>query len=173
MLHRILQAREAGDIIRFHTARVIRPETVGQHSFNVVNLILILTDGEASKSLILAALMHDMGEIATGDIPAPVKRLFTGDTLSEVRSMEDKAVQSMHPYLSGVDLSPEDEALLELCDRLDGLLKCMDELTMGNLHILPIAHRYCDYLLAMLDPRTTHYHEVMAILIEFNKEYAV
>jgi 5'-deoxynucleotidase YfbR-like HD superfamily hydrolase len=147
---RVQLAREAGDITRFHTARMIHDETVGHHSFNLINLLLIMTDGQATKSLILAALCHDLGELATGDIPANVKSKMDEPLLKRLRAMEDEVVNNIHPELPQY-LSSEDEDLLSLADRLDGLLKCIDEVTLGNHHIVHIGDRYCAYLTEMLE----------------------
>lgn len=167
---RIQLAREAGDITRFHTARMIHDETVGHHTFNLINLLLILTEGAASRELILAALCHDLGEIATGDIPANVKSKMTPRILDSLYSMEEQVVSDIHPCLS-YELTAMEDKLLNLADKLDGLLKCVDEINLGNRHIIKIGSRYCNYLNKMLqDPIYTNYRETVEDTIHYFEE---
>ena len=122
--------RQAGNVQRYHTTRLIHSENVAQHSWNVVNTVLALTNGQASRALILAAHLHDAGEVATGDIPSPVKKAL-GLKRKDWDDLEDAAVQAMFPYLQGLDLITEQEAhILKVADNMDGLAKCLEELRM-------------------------------------------
>jgi len=58
-----------------------------------------------------------------------------------------------------------------LADRLDGLLKCIDELNLGNRHIIKIGSRYCNYLNKMLqDPDYANYIETVEDTIHYFEE---
>ena len=146
---RIDMAREASGVLRFHTARTIHDETVGQHSFNVCNLLLMMTNGELSRDLLIAALLHDMGEPAVGDVPSPVKRAMPLPVREELDRLESEAVATIHPYFP--TLSVEESMTLKLADLLDGLMKCRDELRLGNRGIRDIGDRYVSYIHELTD----------------------
>lgn len=145
LLGRIMSARQGGAVNRYHTTRLIMPETVGQHTFNMVQLAMILTEGQMSVSLFQAMLCHDLGEFVTGDIPSPVKKMLPVEITDILVGMEAEAIEKIHPN-APMDLKPHEVHLLMLCDNLDGLLKCMDELTMGNGFALTFGDRYYDYI---------------------------
>ena len=64
--------REGLNVLRYHTRTRIRPETNGHHSANVAALCLAL-EPECSKEVLVRAIMHDVPEAYTGDIPYPFK----------------------------------------------------------------------------------------------------
>jgi len=143
----IVQAHKAGAVNRFHTVRLIHSESVAAHSWCVVNMVLALTHGSASRGLILASHLHDVGEIATGDIPSPVKKALGKGAYDEWQGMEDAAKESMFPYLNGRDYITEEEMhILKVADNMSGLLTCLTEYRMGNRMIREIGDRYVAYL---------------------------
>ena len=144
MNKRIDLAREAAGVARYHTARLIHGESVGEHSFNVCNLILLMTNGEASRALLIAALTHDMGEPAVGDVPSPIKKMMPDTVKVIMNCMEEAAVRVIHPHTPTI--SDVEKKLLKLADNLDGLLKCRDELRLGNRNIRTIGDRYVQYI---------------------------
>lgn len=172
-LMRVNKARRSGRVRRFHTTETIKVEDVAQHSFNIQNLLLImLGTEEVSRDLLLAALTHDMGEIETGDIPANVKKALPPAVRAEVEALEKAAVFSIHPKLA-VRLSQDEVRYLKIADRLDGLLKCSDEVRLGNTTITQIGERYCDYLSTLLEdePSDEIHSFVVEAIYEFRKGY--
>ena len=61
-----------GAIKRYHTLETIGEQSVASHSWGVA-MILQYLEPNVSKEAILRALTHDVAELFTGDIPAPVK----------------------------------------------------------------------------------------------------
>ena len=59
---------------RYHTVDTLKSQDIAAHSFGVAWLCEVLTDGKASKELIMAALAHDLAEHIVGDLPSPSKR---------------------------------------------------------------------------------------------------
>lgn len=139
----IKRLREAGNVQRFHTLRMIIPEDVAKHSFNLAHLLMWVTKGQASRNLILYALSHDMGEYVTGDIPSPVKKVLWGNPL---QGMEDAAAFDACPWAAENRLTVEEVHIFKLCDNLDGLLKCAEEYQMGNPSIRSILLKYLEYV---------------------------
>lgn len=64
--------REAGLVERMHTEPHFGSYSVGLHSYNAVNLLLLLNPSP-SMNLVKAVLWHDAAERLTGDVPAPAK----------------------------------------------------------------------------------------------------
>lgn len=75
-LERILAIREGGQTQRCHTMpHHLGPYNVAVHSYNALNLLLLLwPENELpSFNLVQAVLWHDIAERWTGDTPAPTK----------------------------------------------------------------------------------------------------
>lgn len=145
-VERLSAARRSGRVSRYHCWHLLRPEGVAEHTFNMINLILILTDGRASRPLILAALTHDMGEYKVGDIPSPTKRAMDELSRNAIEMAEETAMRVIHPTLD-INLTLEEQELLAFADRFDALMKCIDEILMGNTLLLPVANNYYHYIL--------------------------
>lgn len=169
LIRQLTMLRDAGVVARYHTARILRPESVAEHSFNVANIVLCLTKGLASKELIAAALTHDMGEYLVGDIPAPVKRKLPPEVAETIEYMEDDAINDLHPDLFRI-LTEQEERTLKIADRLDGLLKCLDELKMGNRTIQAIGTRYVGYLHDLTEHDDYLRLEVTEVIQAWNEE---
>lgn len=154
-MSRVLLARDAACVTRFHTARVVHDETVAEHSFNMANMLMIMTNGLYSTALMEAVLVHDMGEPMVGDIPSPVKRALPPEVADRMDRLEHEAILTIHPY-STPRLTEEEAKTLSLVDKLDGLLKCRDELRLGNRGIREIGDRYIQYIQELTDKWDTH-----------------
>ncbi len=128
---------------RFHTLPTIVEETVGHHSANVALICDILTDGEASKEIIIAALKHDIPEQWTGDIPAPAKWIDPNfnDMIKKVEKNWATQTGYKIPELVGDDL-----LVLKAADMLDLCFKCVEEITLGNVTFMPIFINGIHYL---------------------------
>lgn len=139
-------ARLAGRVGRYHTRQLVRPENVAEHTFNVMNLMILLTDGIVSPRALMHALQHDMGEYKVGDVPGPSKRSYT---TGQFRVAEDQAVADI--FGDGPPNLTEWEFLVfKAADNLDGLLKCREELVLGNVDALECGRDYADLLRSML-----------------------
>jgi len=136
---------------RFHTVDTIKTQDIAAHSFGVAWLCEFLSDGKASKNLIMAALAHDLAEHIVGDIPSPSKR-------------EMGIVDSLHSYemtyLRANSLSKYEEELtqgeaviLKLADNIDGMLFCVRERRLGNKSISVVYGRFLKYALEAVGER--------------------
>lgn len=149
MLSYIKVARAAGNVKRYHTHELLKEEKVGQHTFNMLNILMIVTDRNLSRNLMMAALVHDMGEYETGDIPSPIKKLNPG-LREQLNELEDRAMRAAHVGFYP-ELSEWEYKLLKFADNLDGLLKVTDELRLGNKTVRWVGEKYLAYLLSMED----------------------
>ena len=92
----------------------------------------------------LLAVFHDASEIITGDMPTPIK-YFNQDIISAYRGIEDKACDKLIALLPD-DFKEDFESILKMndekdkelkkfvkaADKFSALIKCIDELRMGN-----------------------------------------
>ena len=93
-------------------------DPTGGHGARVALLALRIKP-DLGAAAIIHALTHDLGEYKVGDFPAPFK--WANPELAEqIAVMEQAHVDAMG--FGGLDVSPEDRALVDLCDRLDAWL---------------------------------------------------
>ena len=93
-----------------------------------------------------AALMHDMAEYRTGDIPSPSKREF--GISEQFDELESRILRSEGLPLPA--LSPEDARILKLADIAQGALFCLQEMKMGNSRMRVVFDRYMSYAKGMI-----------------------
>ncbi len=132
--------RVGADVKRFHTLFTIQQETVGHHSHGVA-LICLLLEPRASVQLLTAALLHDLSEQATGDIPSPAKRLC--GVAQQVTTLENQVMAEAgfvmpHLYI-------HEERVLKLADIAHGALFCKREMRLGNSEMSHVFANYMNY----------------------------
>ena len=134
--------RNGAAVMRWHTRRVIFPETVGHHSANVANLLYVLKEEIPSKELMWAALTHDTAEAWTGDLPAPFKEANEGIR----ETMKENEVAYLKQWnVEQVVLSKDDQETLKAADIIDLLMTISGELKMGNHDVKDIFERGMSY----------------------------
>lgn len=149
LLEKVHLARRSGKVSRYHQHTLLKQEDVAQHTFGLMNLLLIMTGRQVTAKLLMAALAHDQGEYITGDIPSPIKHGLGIEFKDMLNAMEDKAMHAIH----GDDWEPLSDweyLLLKTADNLDGLFKCIDEKKLGNKTLDFIGDKYAEYLEAQL-----------------------
>ena len=96
-----------GAIKRYHTLEIIGEQSVASHSWGVA-MILQYLDPNVSKEAILRALTHDVAELFTGDVPAPVK-WDNPDLVEVLKRIEDKYESDKGPKVSSTAILPYSE----------------------------------------------------------------
>lgn len=124
---RIQFLREAAVVERMHTEPHVGSYTVGLHSYNALNLILVLNPAP-SPSLIRAIMWHDAAERLTGDIPAPIK--WKRPALKAMLSELEQQIDAHYGLVQ--NLSTEDWRWLKAVDGLELWLWCDDQVRRGN-----------------------------------------
>lgn len=132
---------------RFHTIPTVTENTVGQHSHGVAMFAWLL-EPNCSKNLLLAALMHDLAEQYTGDVPSPAKRAL--GIRDEFGIIEHRLLATVFFNVEGVLLKKE-ATVLKLADCADGMLFCARERMYGNRSkMIKSAYKnYCSYVNAI------------------------
>lgn len=130
----VLLEREAADVLRYHTQRTLRQQSIGAHSFGVMQLVLA-ADPDCRKEVLLAVMRHDYAELATGDVPAPAKRA----SAALQGALDD--LERAHPHL-GPHPGPftsEELRLMKWADTMELVLWCLEEHQMGNTLVGKVA----------------------------------
>lgn len=78
----------ASDVKRWGIVKTLRAQSVAEHSYQVAMIARRLClgyglDSDQTARVVWAALVHDLSEVLTGDVPTPTKRLFIGKRLDQ------------------------------------------------------------------------------------------
>ncbi|MDE5995481.1 MAG: 5'-deoxynucleotidase [Eubacterium sp.] len=138
-------------IDRWALMRNTSKENIAEHSHNVAVIAHALcTIGnkkfgksyDAERCAVLA-LYHDLTEVITGDMPTPVKYYNSKiqGVYKDIEKIAGERLLSMLPdefkedYLPFFEQKEEDKELWKIvkaADRIDALIKCIEECRMGN-----------------------------------------
>ena len=108
-------AYRAGKVNRIHTEPGIHQENLAEHSHGVA-MCLILLHPNPHGNLLKAALLHDLGEFKTGDIPSPAKKASV--------EIEKWCEDQQNAFFSSIgvafpELSKQDSIALHIADKFD------------------------------------------------------
>ncbi len=117
LLHDIL---DAGRVRRFHTVPSHPQQTVAEHSWGATMILLYIYPG-ATSACIVHMLSHDIGERATGDVPAHAKWNNQG-LRDALHNVEQKELGRLGFDPTGLPLS--EQAAAKCADLLDLLIFC-------------------------------------------------
>lgn len=122
-MSRAHRAWRAGFTRRWHSNPDLSDTTdyVAGHQGRVAILVSVL-EPDASRALLLAAITHDQGETAAGDLPAPIKRDMV-NVAAQLDAVERAEIAAQFGDLP--DLTEREKRLLKLCDWLDAWLWAM------------------------------------------------
>jgi hypothetical protein len=127
-------ARLAGEVVRYHTWPMHHRQTVGEHTWQVMRIYWQIW-GPLPPELSSFFIWHDAGELATGDIPFPVKSQ-NPVLKAEMDALEDQAVTQMGGLLHTLEQTLKVRA--KACDLID-MHECgWAEVAMGNQFAQPI-----------------------------------
>lgn len=136
------------NIYRWGLMRNTRAENLSEHSLEtamIAHALCLINNkrfgGTADPDrTATAAIYHDTTEIITGDMPTPIK-YYNGEIKAAYKQIEKSAGESL------IEMLPEDfradferiynpdtetKRLLKAADKLSALIKCIEELNMGN-----------------------------------------
>ena len=109
--------RDANSVLRYHTLPVPK-ETVGHHCANVAcmftSIFMEASGALPSPEAYWYILTHDLHELWTGDIPAPMKR-----NEAMRRALEDIEANLPQPTEWRMTLTDFELALFKFCDAAD------------------------------------------------------
>lgn len=126
---------------RFHTVPTIGYQTVAEHSGRVAMMLMMICENP-SANLLKAALIHDLPECVTGDIPAPAK--WRNPDLSQALHRIERKFEDDTGLF--VELNSEEEMLLKFADSLECGFFCVDQMMLGNRNLEPSYHNIINHL---------------------------
>lgn len=133
--------RRGGAVERYHTWPTIQRQTVDAHSWNVVRILVTIWP-EAPAPAIINAIFHDVGEVATGDPPYPIKA-DNPVLKEEMDRLEGEAVSRMG--IPQAMMSPDDalhwRVRIKICDIIEMWEFGLDEMALGSRYARPIVDR--------------------------------
>lgn len=147
MKSKLEQWRDSGAVIRYHTIRQIKHQTVAEHSHGVACLVMLVSP-DCSATLLKAALTHDFHEQHTGDMPSTAKKLYPKlgaamDIASDTWEIENGLFWN---------LTQLERRILKFCDYVELLLWSKEEHRMGNRYAEVPLVNICKWLDAMEMP---------------------
>lgn len=134
--------RLAACVSRYHTWPSIRTQSVGEHSYQIQRILLAIWP-LCPREILVHAIVHDLGEVGSGDAPYPVKK--DNPVLKrEMDRIEHETVLSMCiPW--GVPpptpLHARWQDIFKLAEFIEMYEWGMQELMMGNQFARIVAER--------------------------------
>ncbi len=136
------------NIYRWGLMRNTRRENLSEHSLEVAQIAHALAiinrkrlGGKAEPYYVATvAMYHDTSEIITGDMPTPIK-YYNSEIKSAYKQIEaaaEKELMGMLPddfkgdFTSIYNPDPITVRLVKAADKISALIKCTEELNMGN-----------------------------------------
>lgn len=130
-----VRLRAASIIPRWSIIHSLKQDYVSSHSFFVAIYsaqIAELIDWKGNGMVLLwAALTHDLDELFTGDLVAPVKRNIL-DASNASRFISRKMDELMPGLQPNREHDPEVKLIIKAADQLDALLYAIGEQALGN-----------------------------------------
>lgn len=128
-------ARLAGQVERYHTWPVLRRQSVGEHTWQVMRLWWQLF-GPIPPEVSSYILWHDAGELAVGDLPFPVKA--RNGVLKEALDRMEAAAVALMGGPADTHIGVVDRLKVKACDLLEMAEFGDHELKLGNAYAQPI-----------------------------------
>jgi 5'-deoxynucleotidase len=137
------------NINRWGLMRNTRPENLSEHSLEVAiiaHALALIGKNRLGKTVnpdkvAVAAIFHDTSEIITGDMPTPIKyyNLEMKEAYKKIEAVAEEQLISMLPDDFKEEFKeiycPENEAVkyVKAADKISALIKCIEEIKMGNM----------------------------------------
>lgn len=144
------------NIYRWGLMRNTKQENLSEHSLEVAQIahaLALIGNKRLSKNynpdfIATVAMYHDTSEIITGDMPTPIK--YYNDEIKAVYKQIEATAESQLTEMLPEDFrgefykiynpDKETELLVKAADKISALIKCTEELNMGN-NEFKIAHQ--------------------------------
>lgn len=141
MLDPSVDPRVALQITRYHTWPRVRDQNNGEHSAQIMR-IMITVWPEVPRRLLVHAVLHDIGEM-TGDVQYPYKKNTPG--LKAAMDVAEAGVREkmveQHGIPRDVVLSDFEENFFKVCEYLEMWEWSLQEMNLGNRYGQVVAMR--------------------------------
>lgn len=133
---RLRLMRAAARVQRMHTLPTLYRQSVGEHTFGVLAILLTIVESPSAE-LMRAALYHDASEGLLGDTPAPMKWRYPNieQALKQAEALiDDRFDIACH-------ITDEEFKVLKYCDLMELTLFCIEEAMDGNRKMYGVGMR--------------------------------
>lgn len=141
------------NIYRWGLMRNTKSENLSEHSLEVAQIahaLALIGNSRFGKNYdanfaAVVAMYHDTSEIITGDMPTPIK-YYNSEIKTAYKQIEaaaEKELLSMLPddfkgeFTNIYNPNDEIKQLVKAADKISALIKCTQEIDMGNKEFLP------------------------------------
>lgn len=134
--------RRALEVRRWHTWPHLKPQSVGEHSAQVLRILLAIWP-DAPRHLMIHCVVHDIGEGTSGDPPYPIKAQ-NPLLKTECDRIERQAHLAMClPWALPPPqvLSPAEKLVFKLAEFQDMFEWSLNEIALGNVYANLVADR--------------------------------
>jgi 5'-deoxynucleotidase len=137
------------NINRWGLMRNTRSENLSEHSLEVAfiaHCLALIGNKRFGKTVspekvAVAAMFHDTSEIITGDMPTPIKYYNPEikEAYKKIEAVAEDRLISLLPedlrdeFKEIYNPDPEIKAYVKAADKISALIKCIEEIKMGNM----------------------------------------
>lgn len=135
-------ARLAGRVLRYHTWPHIKQQSVAEHSWQLLRILLCIWPN-APRNVLAYVVRHDCGELTTGDAPYPVKadNPILGNEMNRVEK-EGLDMQIERGFLlDSPDISETERWVVKLAEFIEMWEWGLEEQLLGNQFAKLVAQR--------------------------------
>lgn len=149
-----LDIRMAGQVLRYHSWPTVQKQTVAEHSYHVARILMSIANPELWDRLLPHALLHDLGEQRSGDLPFPVKR-DNPDLKRVMDRIEGEHLFSLcmawmpgtyESELLVMRLTTEERVIFKIADMMEMWEFGIIENRLGNQYASLIIQRTADFI---------------------------
>jgi len=127
------ELRDASFVPRWHIIRNIKPPNLAEHSFYVtfyaMQICLLTRHHELLGDVLSYALIHDLAETFTGDIPGPTKRRIVDP--EKLNTLEKNEMVARFG-VNGLFATEDTKKIVKTADLIDEVMHLLTEMTLGN-----------------------------------------
>ncbi len=139
--------RMAGQVARYHTWPTITTQNIAEHSWDVFRIVCAIWDPKG-EDLIPATVcrhiaFHDCGELRTGDLPYPIKRIYP-PLKQMMDELEEESLRDQRLVVPAIDDTWKRR--IKMAHTVEMLEFALHEMTLGNKYAAFVAQRMQDYL---------------------------
>ena len=165
--------RRAYEVRRFHTWPVIHQQTVGEHSAQVWRILRAIWP-ECPPHVLDHAMTHDIGELLTGDVPYPTKKV-SPQLAAQLEGLEKVAHWSMTnkwQFPAPSRLTEFEHQVFKLAEYIEMFEYSLSERQLGNYNANLISLRMRQAVAAGLDLiKETEQHERALVYLSARAQY--
>lgn len=152
----------------------IHKTSVAEHSYHVALLSLFVGEELIAKGVnvniekvMSLALIHDLDEAVTSDLPYPVKNHVKKAIKEYIDDKFDNELNHMTPAwlktrFNGMNCKEFEYRIVKACDMAELLMYCIDEMELGNRKVRDMAETACRVLIDLnMEIQSNHLNNIV------------